>query len=153
MNKKHLAAATLVALAGLYLGCTNPSTVVDPRTPAGNAAGTSPTSSTTAPSKDNATGYWMVQRVEGTTTHNYGGSMVLKQAADGSLIGQFNGRTITASTNTGGKLHLTAQGLSQSNEAPTNAAEGTISDDGSTVTLSVVTPTGDSTKWLCTRLL
>lgn len=78
--------------------------------------------------------------------------MALKQATDGTLVGQFNGRTISASTNANGLLHITAEGLSSSNPSPSNAAEGTISDDGTAVTLSVVTPSGDSTKWLCTRL-
>lgn len=144
MNKKHLVAATVIALAGLYLGCTNPQSAVDPRVQAGNATGTAPT--TPAFSKANASGYWMLQGIEGTTTHDYGGRLALKQEADGSLIGQVTttgtDRTISKASNANGTITF---------EADHATFQGTISEDGATMSLTQ-TGGGSTYKSLCTRL-
>lgn len=128
MNKKYLAAATLVALAGLYLGCTNPGTVVDtaktaadPRVPAGNA--TSPTS--------DVSGYWVGQ----STSDGFSVHLAVHQNSDGTLIGEFQN---------GSNTHYINPSTAKSSEGTVSfdlgsygygAYTGTIGNDGKTMVL------------------
>ena len=151
MKKKHVTAATLVVLAGLNLGCTNPDSVVDPRTQAGNAAGSESTTSQ-ARTKADATGYWYLESDPITDPLNPKiGHLAIKQLADGTLMGESNIRRDLypiQGSNSNGQLQV--KFIIQSLGTTPSTLTGTISDDGTTVTLTV--PGNDEIKYKCTRL-
>lgn len=145
MLKKYIVPLTLTFLAGLYLGCTSPQTVVDsaknianPTVPAGNAT------SNTSPSKD-ATGYWLVEKLPTTDSFTDGkGHLAMKQASDGKLVGEQSlyQNTKLSGTSTEGTVAITT--WLPGDAGGTSSLGGTISDDGSTLVLSVISTNTNS---------